>query len=264
MRYYFLFSFLFMLTNCQAQIPAKESAKTQQISAEISPNNAANYENPCNEFNELNTKVRDGLIAQADAQKEIKRLILEIDAYYLLNQGKKYGVDAWVFPLQGYGKGAIGGTNGSGYIAKGYNYFEGNKHTGHPAHDIFIHDKDQDNIDDNTQKPVNVLSVTGGIVVAAEKSWDASSDLRGGIYVWIYDPGTKGMFYYAHNSELLVEVGQIVTPGEVIAHVGRTGMNAYKQRSPTHLHITYLKLKESGDMKSEDIYQNLLKSKRVE
>ena len=105
----------------------------------------------------------------------------------------------------------------------------------------------QCNIDDNTQKPVNVLSVTGGIVVAAEKSWDESSALRGGIYVWIYDPGTKGMFYYAHNSELLVEVGQVVTPGEVIAHVGRTGLNAYKQRSPTHLHITYLKVKESGD-----------------
>lgn len=261
---YFFTVLLLLFTNCQAQTPAKETAKTQQISAEIVPEKAKNYENPCYEFNELNTKVRDGLISQAKAQEEIKRLLLEIDTYYGLNQGKKYTHDAWVFPVQGYGKGAIGGTNGSGYIAKGYNYFEGNKHTGHPAHDIFIHDKDQDNIDDNTAKPVNVLSVTGGIVLALEKSWDVNSGLRGGIYVWIYDPGTKGIFYYAHNSELLVDVGQIVLPGEVIAHVGRTGLNAYKQRSPTHLHITYLKVKENGDLKSEDIYQNLLKAKRVE
>jgi len=264
MQNYFLISFLLLFANCQAQPPAKEVQKTQQVSAETAPSKPQNYENPCVEFNELNTKVRDGLISQAKAQQEIKRLLLEIDAYYLLNQGKKYGTDAWVFPLQGYGKGAIGGTNGSGYIAKGYNYFEGNKHTGHPAHDIFIHDKDQNNIDDNTEKPVNVLSVTGGIVVALEKSWEASSELRGGIYVWVYDPGTKGLFYYAHNSELLVDIGQIVTPGEVIAHVGRTGLNAYKQRSPTHLHLTYLRVKENGDLKSEDIYQNLLKARRVE
>jgi murein DD-endopeptidase MepM/ murein hydrolase activator NlpD len=264
MQNYFLLSFLLLFTNCQAQLPTKETPKMQQLSAESATENPQNYENPCAEFNELNTKVRDGLISQAKAQLEIKQLLLEIDAYYLLNQGKKYSYDAWVFPLQGYGKGAIGGTEGSGYIAKGYNYFEGNKHTGHPAHDIFIHDKNQDNIDDNTEKPVNVLSVTGGIVVALEKSWDTNSALRGGIYVWIYDPGTKGMFYYAHNSELLVDIGQVVTPGEVIAHVGRTGLNAYKQRSPTHLHITYLKVKENGDLKSEDIYQHLLKSKRVE
>ena len=73
-------------------------------------------------------------------------------------------------------------VNVSGYQPKGYDYFDGNKHGGHPAHDIFIHDRNQDNIDDNTGRPVDILSVSNGVVIACEQDWNTDSDLRGGKY----------------------------------------------------------------------------------
>ena len=39
-----------------------------------------------------------------------------------------------------------------------------------------------------TGQPVEVLSMTGGIVVAVETAWDGGSALRGGKYLWVYDP----------------------------------------------------------------------------
>jgi hypothetical protein len=48
--------------------------------------------------------------------------------------------------------------------------------------------KKQKSIDDRTKKPVSVLSITGGVVVAVGKDWNQSSMLRGGKYIWIYDP----------------------------------------------------------------------------
>ncbi len=219
-------------------------------------------DNPCPKFNILNTKIRDGEISQKEAQTEIKTLIPEVTEYFYTNGGKDYSQTEWYFPVKGYGKSAIGGTNGSGYLASGYNYFDGNKHKGHPAHDIFINDKNQDNLEDKTLKPVEVLSVSGGVVVATEPEWDTQSSLRGGIYVWIYDPFSKSLFYYAHNQSLSISVGEIVVPGQKIAEVGRTGLNAFKERSPTHLHITRLIVSENGVPESKDIYPQLIAAKQ--
>jgi hypothetical protein len=69
---------------------------------------------------------------------------------------------------------------------------------------------------------VSVLSVTGGAVVAVEKDWDQSSLLRGGKYIWTYDPTSKALIYYAHNSILHFEVGDLIKPGDVISYVDRT------------------------------------------
>jgi murein DD-endopeptidase MepM/ murein hydrolase activator NlpD len=200
--------------------------------------------NPCVEFDKLNTQVRDGLIKQKDAQEKIKELIPKITEYYKSAGGKEYSKDTWVFPLEGYNSSAIGGKNGNGYILAGYNYFDGNKHTGHPAQDIFINDKNQDCIDDRTGKPVNVLSVSGGVVISTASKWGTNSELRGGIYIWIYDPTNNRIFYYAHNKEIFLKPGDTVKPGDLIAIVGRTGKNAYPKRSPTHLHISYFTIKD--------------------
>lgn len=212
--------------------------------------------NPCEEFNVLNTKIRDGLISKNNALSEIKVLFPKIRDYYEKKGGYVKNVD-WIFPLEGYTSSAIGGVNGSGYVSKGYDYFDGNKHGGHPAQDIFIHDKDQDCIDDYSGKPVNVLSVTNGIVIASEAEWDTDSDLRGGKYIFVYDYVSECIFYYAHNSEIFVKPGDLINAGDIIAHVGRTGLNAYKKRSPTHLHLMCLKT-EDGYPKPKNIYQNLL------
>ena len=216
----------------------------------------------CNKFERLNNAIRDNKIELRSALNEIQNQIPKIKSEYYKQGGKNWKEGTWVFPLQGYSTSAIGGSNGSGYIANGYNYFKGNKHGGHPAHDIFIQDNNQDCEDDRANKFVNVLSFSGGIVMATEKRWDTSSKLRGGKYIWIYDPYTNSLFYYAHNNNILVESGQIISPGQVIATVGRSGLNAFKKRSPTHLHFTQLKFDNNFYPKPIDTYKELLKAKR--
>jgi murein DD-endopeptidase MepM/ murein hydrolase activator NlpD len=212
----------------------------------------------CADYNALNTKIRDGLISKKDGLKGIQELIPLIKNYYYEHGSRDYQKAAWTFPLQGYGPKAIGGKNGEGYITSGYDFFDGNKHGGHPAHDIFINDRNQDCLDDKTQKSVNVLSVTDGIVVAAATQWDTTSNLRGGKYIYIYQPLTNCFFYYAHNSEILVHLCDIVKPGQVIAKVGRTGLNAFKKRSPTHLHFMQLTLDSLGHPQPCNPYKDLL------
>ncbi|QWV94488.1 M23 family metallopeptidase [Geomonas oryzisoli] len=191
------------------------------------------------EFNALNTQIRDNALPKTEAKERFTGLIQALSREYRAAGGVDYPETSWCFPLKGYGYRAIG-DRGNGYQLGGYDYFAGNRHTGHPSHDIFIRDKRQAGLDDRTGEPVQVLSMTGGVVVAAEKQWRPGSRLRGGKYLWIYDPATASLVYYAHNGVLHVEVGALVRPGDVIAEVGRTGLNAYRKRSPTHLHLTLL------------------------
>ena len=211
----------------------------------------------CINFNALYTQIRDGLIPKKEALKRIQELMPLIKSYYYEHGGKDYQKAAWKFPLQNYGPKAVGGTHGEGYIASGYDFFDGNKHGGHPAHDIFINDKNQDCLDDKTQKPVNVLSMTDGIVIASSTQWDTTSNLRGGKYIYVYQPSTNSLFYYAHNSEVLVQLCDIVKPGQVIAKVGRSGLNAYKKRSPTHLHFMQLTLDSQRYPRPVNPYKDL-------
>ena len=103
-----------------------------------------------------------------------------------------------------------------GNTDRSYDFFTGNRHAGFPAFDIFIRDCHQDSRDNSTYSPVTVLSFTGDVVVALEREWDQESGLRGGKYLWIYDPAHDLRVYYAHNSELLVGLGEIVKPGDAI------------------------------------------------
>jgi len=214
----------------------------------------------CKEFNTLNSGIRDGKIRKTEAKVKFRQLIEAIRKEYYLSGAEDYSVRDWVFPLQGYDHKAIGGVKGNGYQTGGYDYFDGNRHTGHPSQDIFIHDKRQVSLDDVTSEPVRVLSLTGGVVVAVENGWETSSRLRGGKYIWIYDPTANAMLYYAHNSKLHVALGDMVKPGSIISEVGRTGFNASRKRSPTHLHLTCLSLVD-GLPRPRNIYRELLNSK---
>lgn len=150
------------------------------------------------------------------------------------------------FPLMGFDFRAVGGR-GSGYIPRGYDLFDQSKKGSHPAHDIFMKDKDQDCRDDRTGDYVAVLSTTDGVVIATENGWQAGSEYRGGNYIWIYDTTNGGLWYYAHQREIYVKTGQVVRAGQKIALVGRTGFNAAMPRSDTHLHMTYLRIDEDGN-----------------
>lgn len=210
----------------------------------------------CRQFDHLNTLVRDRKIRKDEARKQIADLLPRIKAFALQHGAGQYPRIAWVFPVAGLNVRTAGNSRGADYVPAGYDYFDGNAHGGHPSFDLFIHDKNQDSLDDRTGKPVSVLSLTGGIVVAAEAEWDVRSRLRGGKYIWIYDPSSDALVYYAHNKGILVEVGDIVAPGDIIAEVGRTGLNAHRKRSPTHLHITYLSVR-NGYPKPENIFGDL-------
>lgn len=199
----------------------------------------------CQSFNRLNSMIRDGRIAIAAARPQVMETLDKIRLQYLQGGADRSPESRWIFPVAGYDRRAIGGGE-KGYQPRGYDYFSGNRHGGHPAFDIFIRDRNQDSRDDRTGTPVAVLSMTGGVVVAAEQKWEPGSGLRGGRYLWVYEPDNNLLIYYAHNDELKVAVGDVVQPGEVIATMGRTGLNAAKRRSPTHLHLSVLKVGERG------------------
>ncbi|HEY1910271.1 MAG TPA: M23 family metallopeptidase [Vicinamibacterales bacterium] len=215
--------------------------------------------NPCLEFDRLYAQIRDQQIDHTSARARVRSLLPRIDAYFQDHRATPTPPERWRFPLEGYGAEAIGGTNGSGYVATGYDYFDGYKSRGHPGHDLFIHDRNRDELDDKTGKPVAVFSISTGVVVATAADWPSDSLLRGGRYVYVYDPAARGMFYYAHNRAVLVSPGEIVTAGQTIAYVGRSGRNASAPRSPTHLHVMFLAIDEEGDPKPRDIYQDLVR-----
>lgn len=211
---------------------------------------------PCWSFNELNTLIRDGQIGKADARGELPARLADIRAEYYRRGGRDHSSTQWVFPVAGYDVGAIDKGRNHGFVPSGYDFFSGNRHGGHPAYDIFIRDRDQDCLDDRSSKAVAVVSMTGGIVVAFEKEWQQGSGLRGGKYLWVYDPANDLLVYYAHNGELFVEPGTIVKPGDLLATVGRSGLNAAKKRSPTHLHFSALRIKNAQPL-PERIYRAL-------
>jgi murein DD-endopeptidase MepM/ murein hydrolase activator NlpD len=203
------------------------------------------------------------MVTRSEAMGRFRALVPLLEAFYYRNGGRDAIPGDWVFPLRGYTARAIGKGRRHGYEPRGYDWFDGNRHKGHPSLDIFIKDKNRDERDDRTGSYVQVLAVTGGVVVAREDSWEAGSKLRGGKYLWIYDPAADALVYYAHNRELLVGLGSVVKPGDPIALAGRTGLNAYRKRSPTHLHLTYLKI-DSGKLSPRDIYDRLLRCRTME
>ncbi|EHQ26056.1 M23 family metallopeptidase [Mucilaginibacter paludis] len=188
----------------------------------------------CIRFNQLNTAIRDGKIKKPEAKTQFQNLMIALKAH----SNQINDTNEWVFPVQGYNYRAAGGIAGNGYADRSYTYFDGNKHLAHPAHDLFITDRNQDCIDDKTHQPVNILAVADGVVIACSNEWEINSTLRGGRYIWIYHPRQNILTYYAHNRELFVTPGDVVKKGDKIAEMGRTGYNAYKKRSPTHLHFS--------------------------
>lgn len=210
----------------------------------------------CDGFDALYLKIRDGLIAKPEAQNEIANLVPQIKKYYTVH-GVEGSDSSFTFPVRGYNYKHIGGNNGDGYITAGYDFFDGNKHGGHPAFDIFIYDKDQDCLDDSTGKSVDIMAITSGIIISAVAEWDTASQVRGGVCFILYDPLNDRIYYYAHNSHNYVRTGDIVKKGQLVAVMGRSGLNAYKKRSPTHLHIMCMKIEKNGDMSFVNIWNDL-------
>jgi murein DD-endopeptidase MepM/ murein hydrolase activator NlpD len=203
----------------------------------VSPSFSWPQSDPATEWDSLYPMIRDGLIPKEEAQRRLRKLETALKERVTKKPLPRQD-DRLCFPLDGYDFHSIGGKNGSGYQVGGYDFFDGSQHKGHPGHDIFVRDKNQDGLDDATGRPVRVTAVSPGVVVSVHENWEPPSMIRGGNYVWIYDPVRSRYYYYAHLDRISVKVGQVVSRGEGLGTVGRTGLNAYPKRSPTHLHLT--------------------------
>ena len=224
----------------------------------------------CQRFNELYVKIREQSILPDSARALFSQTMLGLRSQFV--QNTNFPTDtvleasrdrtALYFPLRGYSAAAIGGTHGEGYRGNGFDLFDYAVRGSHPAQDIFIRDRNQDSVDDRDGQPVDVLSMSEGIVLAIETGWAPGSEYRGGNWIWVYDPVRNGLFYYAHNNTVSVAMGDWVRAGEKIAEVGRSGFNAYKARSPTHLHLMYLQLQPNGLAQPRNTYDWLLGAKK--
>jgi murein DD-endopeptidase MepM/ murein hydrolase activator NlpD len=210
------------------------------------------------EWNNIEAGIRGRILAKNAAEADMKRLRPLLDGYYE-EKGCVIEPYAGVFPVAGYG---LSDADMKGYVDEGYDFFSGIRHADHPAVDIFIFDRNHDCLDDRTKKPVDVLSMSPGIVVSVYTGWEPGNALRGGNSIYIYDPVSKGLFYYAHQASVMVSVGEIVKPGDIIGTVGRTGVHAYAKRSPTHLHVMYLKYPENGYPVPENVSGRLIAAKK--
>lgn len=209
----------------------------------------------CDEWDLLQREVRDGTIAGNAAFGKI----VALDGRLREEYAGRVEPAPFSFPVNGYGPDCIGGNGGSGYRPDGYDFYQGNRHKGHPAHDLFIDDPDGIGLDAASGKPAGIVSFSSGVVVAVNRSWEHPSPIRGGIYIWIYSPADGRYYYYAHLAGALVNPGDVVKAGDPIGLLGRSGRNAWPKRSPTHLHFMCLSF-DGGRMTPVDTYRELLES----
>jgi hypothetical protein len=196
---------------------------------------------PISEWDRFEKSVRDQIIHQEEARKQLPVLIKALKEK--CHQYAFKHLTSWQFPVQGYGVKDVGA---GGFKPKGYNFYDGNHHGGHPAYDIFIRDRNQDSLDDKTSTPVVVLAPVDLLILSIETNWTKDSEIRGGRYVWALDPITDRVFYFAHLSEIRKKPGAFCPAGSIIGTVGRTGKNAQPPRSPTHLHLMVLEIKNDA------------------
>ena len=211
------------------------------------------YASPCDDWNTLEKGIRDNGIEHSQARGEIIQLDRELLAAY----SGKAGHASYHFPVKGYGPQSIGGRQGNGYTPSGYDFYAGNRHGGHPAHDLFIRDESRSGLDSGTGRPAEIVAFSDGVVVGVNPSWEYPSAIRGGRYIWIFNTEENRFYYYAHLEKLLVALGDLVKAGDTIALLGRSGKNARPKRSPTHLHFMCLSF-NNGRMTPHNTYRDLL------
>ena len=192
--------------------------------------------NPIEKWNAFEKNVRDQKINKPEAKKQFSLLHKEL-LQYCVKISFSYN-EKWTFPVEGASMNDVGK---GGFLPKGYDFFDGNKHGGHAAYDIFIPDKNQDCLNDKTKKSVSIFAPVDLLILSQNSGWQQGSDIRGGNYIWAYNPKAELLFYFAHLDSIKVQNGTLCKKGIAIATLGRSGKNAFPKRSPTHFHFTVLK-----------------------
>ena len=216
------------------------------------------------DWQRFETGVRDNKIVKDDARKELKGMLSELSG--VINSKYQMESGSWVFPVEGYSTKALNkrdfnpGSVYGPYGVKGYDFFDGNRHGGHPAYDIFIKDRNLDSLDDRTKKNVRLVAMTDMLVLSINTGWKKGSRMRGGNYIWLINPREKKLFYYAHLKDIFVKPGAFARKGEPLGTMGRTGFLADKKTSPTHVHLMVLEY-DQGNLKPFDYLPLLTKKK---
>jgi peptidoglycan LD-endopeptidase LytH len=222
--------------------------------------NSFSQNNICSKWNKLDSLITNQLIDSDDAEELMKEYEPKVKKYFRQMKGAYVSRYNWVFPLKNFTS-IYYRDYGNDYWLRSYDYFQGSESKGHPAHDIMILDVNKDLLDDSTLKPVDVVSMSSGVVVATDTTWTTGSKLRGGKYVKIFDVTNDGIFYYSHLSEVNVKPGEVINPGDKIGEVGRTGRKAVLAEGKTHVHVSFFK-SEDGYPKPEDILDDLRNAER--
>ncbi len=215
----------------------------------------ANQDNICGKWNQLDSKITNQTIDIDQAVDLMKEYDPLIKIYFRQQKGLNIKRTDWVFPLQNFTS-VYFRDNGKDYREDEYDYFQGSNSSGHPAHDIMILDNNKDLLDDSTLKPVDVVSMSSGVVVSTDTTWEPGSKLRGGRYVKIFDVTNDGLFYYSHLSSVSVKPGDVIKPGDKVGEVGRTGRKAILRGGKTHVHVSFLKFDDAYPV-PEDILVDL-------
>jgi murein DD-endopeptidase MepM/ murein hydrolase activator NlpD len=118
-------------------------------------------------------------------------------------------------------------------------------------------------LDDRTGKSILILAPVDLIILTAYQGWTPDSRMRGGQYIWGADTSRGLLYYFAHLDKIIVEPGQFVSKGTVIASLGRSGKNAYQTRSPTHLHLMLLKV-EGTNVHPINFYSKLSNARIIQ
>lgn len=221
---------------------------------------ACSNKSPLPDWQQLQLDVREERVDKEKGTERLRAINSELKDYAEKNY--TFEESKWAYPLSGYSwtkiykKDFAPNAYYGPYRTKGYEFFSGNKHGGHPAFDVFIKDLNQDSLDDKTKKLVNAVSMTDALVISICYEWEPGSKLRGGKYVWTYNPKEEKYFYYAHLRNVLVQPGQFVKKGGILGTVGRTGLLAAMKRSPTHVHLMVLQYK-GGEMTPFNFYDKI-------
>ena len=190
-------------------------------------------------WNNVDTLIRDRKIDKDDAIDSLETIILPAIKYCKEKNIVFTKRNDWVFPMSGFTQTSYR-DNGFDFRTDYFDYFEGAEFYGHPAHDIFILDKDSNGVEDSTGKHVNAVAMVSGVVITSYGEWKIGDIGRAGNYINLFDPEGPGIFYYSHLDSVFVKSGDIVKAGDVIGLVGRTGRKAVFGK--THTHIGYYKI----------------------
>lgn len=193
-----------------------------------------------------------------DKQSAIEQIKIYTDSAirYANKMKMQKGIDH--FPVAGYSK-IVFRDDGDDYRDENYDYFDGQEPNGHPAHDIFILDKDSDGVDDILHTKPFAVSAVNGIILSVYNHWKENDRMLSGNYINLFDPFDTAIYFYCHLDSVFVKPGDIVNAGDKLGYIGRTGRRAFKGK--THLHIAYFKIR-NGYPVPVDIIECLYKSKK--